>query len=99
MSELELPGIEGRVIRNGVAQTVEHDGDRTRIKLSVFTELAQALSTVGPAGAPLMTQVELPEPVTVPGGSFVCVEMEWLPGPEREEASQPVHVASDATIT
>lgn len=93
--EVDLPGIEGRVITGGIAQTVERDGDLTRIRLTRIPGAATpGVKTSGP-----LTTIKFPEPVTIDGGGFVTVEMDWLPAATQADVAQPMHLPNTAVAT
>ena len=93
-SELDTPGIEGRVIEGGMAQSVTREGDLVRVKLTRMPGQPLTQTTYG-----AMTSIPLPEPVRVEAGQWIAVDMEWLPEPDRETAGQPMHMRYTTTVT
>ena len=93
-TELEHPGIEGKVITGGIAQNVTREGDLTRIRLTLMPGGKVYPSTPG-----AIVQVALPEPVTVEAGGWVAVEMDWLPEAVQEDTGRPMRLDNGATLT
>jgi len=78
--ELEPRVLEGRVITGGVAQSVTREDGVTRVRLTVFGQLApqldyEAMAAGGPVSIPL------PEPLEAAAGETVMFEVDWRPGP------------------
>jgi hypothetical protein len=86
-AEMEPRVIEGRVITNGVAQSVTREDGVTRVRLTVFGALAPRLDYEAMAASGAMTPIPLAEPVTVEAGETVVMEVEWHPGPVRSQGA------------
>jgi len=93
-TELERDdAVEGRVFTEGIAQEVTREGDLTRVTLTCMPGAPVPGSTSGPAA-----KIRLPEPVTVPAGGFIAIDITWLSDQDRADTSQPVQVQSETTL-
>lgn len=88
MNEIDDGAVRGRVVENGVAQSVFREDGVTHIRLTHMP--GQPLPQSG--------TIPLPEPVSVEGGGIFVLEMEWLSEAQREQASQPMRVPSGTII-
>jgi hypothetical protein len=92
--ELERPGVVGKVIEGGYAQTVTRDGS------TVYVDLMRVPGHVPPSGdGSGIETIQLPEPVTAEAGSTIVIRFSELPGPEVAAESQPVFLRDGMTVT
>jgi hypothetical protein len=96
VSDLEPRVVEGRVISDGVAQSVTREGDRVRVQLTVFGDLAPRLDYAAMASGGPVT-IPLPEPVELAAGESLALEIEWRPGLAR--ASHEFTMDRDSVVT
>ena len=88
-SEIDTPGIEGRVITDGVAQSVYAEDGATHLRLTFMPGHETPASGVIP----------LPEPVTV-GPGVLVVELEQLAAdPGVPVPGRPLHIPAGMTVT
>jgi hypothetical protein len=94
--ELEQPGIEGKVLTGGVSQAVTRQGNHVHIRLTRIPGAAVPHTSYGG----IMT-TPLPEPVTVEAGTILTADIDLglLTDEQRENASQPMHIPQDMTVT
>ena len=87
-SETDTPGIEGRIITSGVAQSVYTEDGQTHLRLT-FMPGHQP---------PASGMIPLPEPVTV-GPGVLVLELEQLDAAGTSAPSLPLHIPAGMTIT
>ena len=86
--EIDTPGIEGRVVTDGVAQSVYSEDGVTHVRLTFMPGHTAPMAGVFP----------FPEPVTVGPGALI-VELDQLGAPNGPTPSLPLHIPAGMTVT